>query len=152
SIVLGNVELNDREVILSVNSQVRAEKGQTYFAQRLGPLVRHPLTEMQSLDQVKSDTTGPKSLPPDLSPEEQRAVVHESLDRHYREVLDQPIPMLGNKSPRSAAKSAAGRAKVVAWLKTLENHSSKFKDPDSPLATYDFAWLWRELNLSELRR
>jgi hypothetical protein len=30
--------------------------------------------------------------------------------------------MLGDVSPRNAVKSKSGREKVVAWLKTLENH------------------------------
>jgi hypothetical protein len=34
--------------------------------------------------------------------------------------------VLGNKSPRAAVKTAKGRAKVVDWLKTLENHTAKF--------------------------
>jgi hypothetical protein len=40
----------------------------------------------------------------------------------YRRQLDEPIPMLGDVSPRNAVKSKSGREKVVAWLKTLENH------------------------------
>jgi hypothetical protein len=85
-----------------VNSQARADKGRTYFAERLGRLVRQPLTEMQSLDQIKADTSGRQAAPADLSPEEQRVIVHNSLDQHYRQVLDQPVPMLGNKSPSLA--------------------------------------------------
>jgi hypothetical protein len=51
-----------------------------------------------------------------------RSDLGRTLDRHYRDLLDQPIPMLGNKSPRVAAKTASGRTKVVDWLKMVENH------------------------------
>jgi hypothetical protein len=48
-----------------------------------------------------------------LSEDERRTIIHDGLDRHYRDLLDQPIPVLGNKSPRAAVKTAKGRAKVV---------------------------------------
>jgi len=67
-------------------------------------------------------------------------------------LLDQPIPALGNKSPRAAARTANGRAKVVDWLKTLENHTAKFAGSNEGMATYDFSWVWMELGVNELRR
>jgi hypothetical protein len=60
--------------------------------------------------------------------------------------------MLGNRSPRKAVKTDVGREKVVAWLKTLENHSANIGDPNDPMATYDFSWLWAELGVSALQR
>ena len=60
--------------------------------------------------------------------------------------------MLGNVSPRTAAKTTKGRANVVAWLKTLENHSARFADRKDSMATYDLTWLWAELGISDLRR
>ena len=36
---------------------------------------------------------------------------------HYRKTLDEPIPALGDLSPRAAAQTAAGRRKVADWLK-----------------------------------
>ena len=70
---------------------------------------------------------------------------------HYRRILDQPIPMLGDQSPRKAATTPNGRAKVVEWLKMLENSSARHA-PDDAMAGYDFAWLWSELGLDEDRR
>jgi hypothetical protein len=54
----------------------------------------------------------------------------------------------------SSAKTSAdaGREKVIAWLKTLENHSANIADPNDPMATYDFSWLWVELGVPALRR
>ena len=61
-------------------------------------------------------------------------------------MLDQPAPILGNKSPRAAAKTAKGRAKVTDWLKMLENSAAKFTGRNNDMATYNFAWLWAELH------
>lgn len=66
--------------------------------------------------------------------------------------LDVPVGMLGNISPREAARTAAGRERLVVWLKHLENSSANRDDPTDPMATYDFGWMWRELGLEGLRR
>jgi hypothetical protein len=89
---------------------------------------------------------------PDIPEEERRTIIHSSLDRHYRNLLDQPIPMLGNKSPRAAANTAKGRVKVVDWLKMIENRTAASADRNNEMASYSFDWLWAELGVAELRR
>ena len=76
-------------------------------------------------------------------------IIHENLDRHYRETLDKPVPALAEKTPRQAARSVAGRKKVVAWLKHIENASAR--EPGSPMAEYDFRWMWEEFGLLDER-
>jgi len=152
SLVLGNVELKDKALILSVNSQARAERGRLLLSETLDGLVTQPLVEIQTLEQCMA-TRDPAPTPNlHLSEEERRSIIHDGLDRHYRDLLDQPIPVLGNKSPRAAVKTAKGRAKVVDWLKTLENHTAKFAGSNDEMATYNFSWLWTELGVNELRR
>jgi hypothetical protein len=98
--------------------------------------------------------SAPAEAPPqlDIPEEEHCAIVHEHMDRHYREVLGQPVPMLGGKSPRAAVRTASGRIKVAGWLKMMENRTAKSADHNNALAIYDFGWLWNELGLDELRR
>jgi hypothetical protein len=57
---------------------------------------------------------------------------------------------LDGKSPRQAVRSAAGREKLVDWLKLLENRSDK--QQNAVLAEYDFGWMWAELGLQEYRK
>ena len=152
SLVLGNVELKDKALILSVNSQARAERGRVLLSETLDGLVAQPLVEIQTLEQCMA-TRGPAPTAKlNLSEEERRTIIHNGLDRHYRDLLDQPIPALGNKSPRAAVKTAKGRANVVDWLKTLENHTANLAGHNDEMATYDFNWLWMELGVNELRR
>jgi hypothetical protein len=152
SLVLGNVELKDKALILSVNSQARAERGRVLLSEALDGLVAQPLVEIQTLEQYMATRDPAPPLGLNLSEQERRTIIHDSLDRHYRDLLDQPIPALGNESPRAAARTANGRAKVVNWLKTLENHTAKFAGSNEEMATYDFSWLWMELGVNELRR
>jgi hypothetical protein len=92
-----------------------------------------------------------KALSSGLSPDEERAVIQESLNRHYMNLLDELMPMLGNMTPRRAAKSAKGREKLVAWLKFLENGAARHGGR-SPMADSDLTWMWEELGVASLRR
>ena len=110
------------------------------------------MVEMQSIEQFEATPGNPASPMPDISEQERDAIIRESMDRHYRNLLDQPIPALGNKSPRLAVGTAKGRIKVADWLKTLENRSAEAKGRNDAIANYSFNWLWTELGVEELRR
>ena len=149
ALVLGDVKLDGRTVVLSVNSLERSEQGIALLSTMLGDRIGQPLVVTETVEQVLAsrDTVAPR--PVDLSEEEQRAIIHDYLDRHYRDTLDQPVPSLGNKSPRAAVKTKNGRAMVVDWLKIVENRTAK---SDGAMASYRFDWMWTELGIAELRR
>ncbi|MGG7519442.1 hypothetical protein ACQ3G6_16300 [Allorhizobium undicola] len=152
--VLGNVELKGKFLHLSTNSAERAQTGTTLIQQALGDLVRVPLTEIRTVEQMMAERPTNKEQDPvsEIPPEIAEQVIHQFMDRQYRETLDQPVGMLGNKTPRQAAKSAAGRKKVAEWLKYLENQSSRQPNPADPMATYSFEWMWHELGVIDLRQ
>jgi hypothetical protein len=152
SLVLGGVELTEKALVLSVNSRTRSDRGRALLSETLGGLVGQPLVEMQSIEQLKAAPGSTASPMLDISEQERLAIIRDSLDRHYRNQLDQPIPALGNKSPRAAARTAKGRIKVADWLKTLENGSAGAKGSNDAIANYSFGWLWTELGVEELRR
>ena len=54
------------------------------------------------------------------------------MDRHYCDVLDQPVPVLGGETPRAAVKTDSGLIKVVEGLKMMENRTAKSADRDGP--------------------
>ena len=150
--VLGNIELKGRFLHLSANSSARAERGTAILQQALGDLVRVPFTEIRTVEQMMADPPT-KDAEPDagLPPEVAEQLVHQVMDRQYRETLDLPVGMLENKTPRQAVKTPSGREKVVEWLKYLENQSAKRPDPADPMATYSFQWMWEELGVQHLR-
>ena len=111
-----------------------------------------PLVERQSIEQMMASSREHSEqdivrLPPD----EERSIVHQVLTDHFRKTLDEPIPALGNQTPRKAVKTAKGRKKGIAWLKMLENQSAQQR-PEDPMGAYDFTWLWRELGVGDERR
>ena len=145
--VLGYLELKGKALVLSVNSAERAETGRVMLMSALDGLVKAPLTSIQTAEQAMAEHHEVPSdeVPPDVA----RQIIHENLNRHYRETLDKPVPALADKTPRQAARSAAGRKKVIAWLKHIENASAR--QPGSPMAEYDFRWMWEELGLLDER-
>jgi len=152
ALVLGDVRLEDEALVLSVNSRQRSDRGCALLSEILGQRVGQPSVKMESIEQIMAsrDSAMPHQL--DIPEEEHRAIVHDYMDRHYRDVLDQPVPMLGGETPRAAVKTDSGRIKVIEWLKMMENRTAKSADLNSPMANYSFGWLWTELGISELRR
>lgn len=152
--VLGTVEIADGAVVLEVSSAARAERGRAMIADALGPLAAAPRIEMRTVEEMRA--AAPRESVPPSGPaiplEEAERLVHELLDRQYRATLDEPVPMLGGRTPRAAARSARGRRDLAGWLKHLENSSGRAMAPDDPMATYDFTPLWRELGVEHLRR
>jgi hypothetical protein len=146
--VLGTFELTGKALILSVNSARRAELGAALIRKGLGDLLKSPLTAIRTVEQMMAEGRGDRGHrdSEDIPPEIARQIVYDHMDRHYRDTLDQPVPALGGKTPREAVSSAAGRRKVVEWLKLIENRSAG--QQGTPLAEYDFGWMWDELGLA----
>jgi hypothetical protein len=98
-------------------------------------MVREPFIETQTIEQMMSSRPGVQpEVSSGLSPEDERALIHKSLDDHYETMLNAPIPSLGNKIPIEMVKTAKGRPE------------------ETPIATYDFKWLWHKLGLADQRR
>jgi len=153
SVSRGTVELEGDSLTLETNSPQRAERGRALLDPVIGPFVDEPVVETRTVEELM-DSRSAHEEPPSpsaLPPEEERKFVHETLDRHYRSVLDQPVPALGDVSPRDSARTTEGRDRLVGWLKGLENANARL-EPGSAIASYDTSWLWEELGVSDRRR
>lgn len=150
--VLGTLELTGKTLLVNVNSAKRAAKVEALVTDACGEFLKRPLTTIRTVEQMRSEHRDdrPREGADEIPPEIARQLMREHLDKHYRETLDAPIPALGGKSPRQAARTAAGREKVIDWLKMLENRSAGHGD--GPIADYDFGWMWLELGLQEHRK
>ena len=69
----------------------------------------------------------------------------EYYEDHYRKWLDEPVPALGNRTPRHAARLKTVRPKLIALLKDFESHSERQRRAGE--IAYDFSWMWEELGL-----
>jgi len=152
ALVLGNVELEDKALVLAVNSRRRSDRGCATLSEILGRRIGQPSVKTESVEQVMASRGASMPKQPEIPEEERCAIIHDYMDRHYRDTLDQPVPMLGGETPRAAVKTDSGRIKVAAWLKMVENRTAKSAARDSAMANYSFGWLWTELGINELRR
>lgn len=133
--VLGNIELKGRALILAVTSAERAARGSALIADTLADLVGTPLTTIETIEQAmaarQEGLTASESAP-DIDPQVATPLVHAMLDQQYRATLDEPVGMLGDITPRAATRTKAGRERLSAWLKHLENRSGNQQDPNDP--------------------
>lgn len=150
--VLGHLELKGKSLLINVNSSKRADRVRDLVVKASGKHLNQPLTTIRTVEQMMAEEQDERDLEDadEIPPEIARQIVQEHMDQHYRETLDAPIPALGGKSPHQAVRSKAGRAKVVDWLKTLENNSAKHHN--DAIEEYDFGWMWEELGLQEYRK
>ncbi len=84
------------------------------------------------------------------------ALTDEDLARAAREadaaaaLLTMPLPALGGKSPRQAARSRDGRRQVAQWLKYQEARSPG-QAGGEVAAGADLGWMWQALKIEHLR-
>jgi hypothetical protein len=107
--VLGTLEIRGKTLTLSVNSAERAVRAAEMIRRAAGDLLQEPMTSIQTVEQALADQEPDGSnAPDDLPTEIALQITRDYMDRHYRETLDQPIPMLGNNTPRQAVPHCGG--------------------------------------------
>jgi hypothetical protein len=151
--VLGMITLKGRTLEADISSEPRADEIKARLTDLLGDLVKPPLMVRQTLEQAVAAhrENGAAPDPVDLSEEEQAAIQAEVMAQHYQNILDQPIGLLDDKTPRESVRTAKGRRKIAAWLKILERNEAKARAGTSA-PVYDFSWMWQELGVIELRK
>lgn len=143
----GHLSLQGDRLVLFTNSLQRAERGKELLQSALEGLADAPLTGVKSVQQALAENAGGTAQGAALPPEEEAQVIGEFFQRHYRAWLDQEIPALDRQTPRQAVGTAAGRKKVTALLKDIENNEDR-RSRAKGAPPFDFEWLWAELGLS----
>jgi hypothetical protein len=154
--ISGTLELKPGVLTLTTNSMERAEHGQEVLEALLHGLVGPALSKLQTPEQLMVEneshqqSDSDQELTDTIDPEIAAEVIHNMLDQHYRQCLDEPIPALDNKTPRQCTRSKKGREKVIEWLKHLENNELH-RAARQGQAPYDSRWMWDELKLDKDR-
>lgn len=118
-VTLGRIESVGDELVLTVNSARRFRTARKWLGKLPGVVFRNVTTrrwdepdEDRPLDERLS-----KSEPVEMTPE-LTAAVQEMMDRQYMQWLDEPLPILGGKTPRQACATPAGRLQVTMLIRT----------------------------------
>jgi hypothetical protein len=145
---IGAIVVQENRVVFETTSQKRAEKARDELPKLFGGAVRFRAISYEDVEQaLKTAPEAGKTKEPDIPIEEQRRVLGEYCENHYRKWLDEPVPALGNRTPRHAAKLKTVRPKLVALLKDFESHSERQRRAGQ--IAYDFGWMWAELGLNK---
>jgi hypothetical protein len=121
----GTLELTPGVVRLTTNSRERAQHGQAILESLLQGLIGPALSTLQTPEQMLAERdrrrqdTNAREPADSIDPEIAAEIIQHTLDQHYRRVLDEPVPALGDKTPRQCARSKKGRELVIEWLKHL---------------------------------
>jgi hypothetical protein len=96
-------------------TQIAAERDRGEMTVGLAQQVFFP-----GYDEAASRTPVAKAAPEptDAAEAERKAALRQEHERHYREFLDQPIDVLGGKTPREAAQDLAWRPKLIEVIKS----------------------------------
>jgi hypothetical protein len=143
---VGTMVIEERRVVFETTSQKRADKARAELPNLLGGAARFRAISYEDVEQAikrAPKTTKPKE--PDIPIEEQRKVLGEFYEQHYRRWLDEPVPALGNRTPRHAARLKTVRPKLITLLKDFESRAERQRR--SGEIAYDFGWMWAELGL-----
>jgi len=156
--VLGSARLTADALVIDTNSRERMDRAIAMLRPALGALVGAGLTShedvVHALRQPPSSGAFTRARAPEPAPALDPAAMTEAVNRvkdaHYRRTLDEPVPMLGNRTPRECARSKQGRKKLANWIKEIENGELR-QATGTSVPAYDVSWMWHELGVEDER-
>ena len=132
----------------------QADEGKVWLEQVGGDAIRwitRELTDPVSLwDQRFDDSPEPPGgvVDPSELPEGLHQQLHEQI---YRNWADEPIPALGNLTPRQALAEPDGRRQVIRLLESYDRGERKDAVRQGRSAV-DYGFLWKQLGLEREER
>ncbi|MFH1018944.1 MAG: hypothetical protein V1798_12310 [Pseudomonadota bacterium] len=153
--LLGTLRMRGRRLTVEVNSEKRSKKIQAEIAKRLGDLAVLKGSSLKSPEKMLREGMAgarKKESIPERSPDlndlpEVQAKLKEMAQEHWRRWPDEKIPILGNQTPRQAAKTVQGRERLEALLTEFEWHSTDARNGKNSCAAPDIAALRKDLGL-----
>ena len=146
-VLLGLLKIDEKRLVIEVNSTRRAELVRQLVEERLGEAATYKTTLIESIEsqvqemwraavvagpgssssgQSHSSGTGFISL--DDAPPELRARMEETAKQHWESWFDLPVPALNDMTPREAAKTDEGRELLESLLLLYESHAEVSAD------------------------
>lgn len=144
---LGTIVLKPNRLALETTSRQRAERGKELIQRLLGDAVNCKAVTYEDVGQALKRSPGDaERKEPDIPLEIQARIIGQFYEKHYRQWVDEPVPALGNRTPRHAVRLRTVRPKLIALLKDMESREERRRRGGEP--AYDFGWIWKELGLT----
>ena len=147
---LGHLRIADGHLIVEATSRARADRVRAVIEVAAGDAVRYRTTRYESVESALRSERDHRPLSPVEPTAEAAQVVRGLKDSHYRSWPDTPLPPLGGRTPRHAARLKTIRPRLIDLLKEMQRHEDRAATPNAP--AYDFEWIWRELGLEASAR
>ena len=128
--ILGHIEIGRKRLTVSVNSANRAQAIREEIDRRMGATARFLLDEISDMEALLRQAAQSDDYPSRAEKElvaapEVREHMTQMLGAHWEKWVDEKIPVLGNRTPRQAVKTADGRESVEALLADAEKLAGK---------------------------
>ena len=156
--VLGWIEIDGTRLIAEVNSEARADAMRQKIETALGAGIRYRATEIQSVEMMVADLRAAGGVRAGAASEERerlaerpevREKISEMMAAHWEHWVDQPLPILGNRTPIDAVKDPDGREVVESLVIQAERDGGS---PATPTDEDVFRRLRERLGLAGSRR
>ena len=156
--VLGWIEIDGTRLIAEVNSEARADAMRQKIETALGAGIRYRATEIQSVEMMVADLRAAGGVRAGAASEERerlaerpevREKISEMMAAHWEHWVDQPLPILGNRTPIDAVKDPDGREVVELLVIQAERDGGS---PATPTDEDVFRRLRERLGLAGRRR
>ena len=116
--LLGRLTPLDDRLLLEVNSRERLEQARSWLEAIPGVRLESFTARDLEQDELPLDDRLPSEEEGQLAPEDAEHLRDFMLD-HYRRWVDEPVPMLGGRTPRQACESTEGRRKVERMVRSM---------------------------------
>jgi len=166
--ILGRVLLGQHNCRVEAMGLKRFREIRQAFEEQLGDSVRFTAERVDDLGKQIADTSDYDAslVPPELinqsstldlqnlvapassAHDDEARITARAHSASLRQLIDQPIPALNDKSPRQAADDPALRQRLIRWVKNAVADTDKHNLHSG--ADEDANWLIRELGLSEI--
>ena len=123
--VLGWIEIDGTRLIAEVNSEARADAIRKKIETALGEGIRYRASEIQSPERMLADLRAAGGARGGAASEEYerlaerpevREKISELMAAHWEHWVDEPLPILGNRTPMDAVKDPDGREIVESLV------------------------------------
>jgi hypothetical protein len=139
--ILGTIEIDGTRLVAEVNSRARAKKIRAEIETALGDEVRHVASDVQSPEKLlarlrASNDGGSRAAREESERLAQLPEIREKLLQmaagHWERWVDQPLPILGNRTPMDAVQNADGREIVESIVIEGERAADRMDVPTDP--------------------
>ena len=147
-----HIEVGETTLVTECNSRKRDRLLRQRLLKGLGDLLDHEGTRYRDMVEAVEGHAASDAPPEPDGMEELPPEAREQIARHMEAMqmrwADLTVPALGGMTPREAVRTPEGRREVAQLINDFENRQAR-SPKDSPVSTFDFDKLRRELGLEE---